>query len=36
MKKTRVLLADDHKIILEGLRGLLEEQMEEALSLLLS
>ena len=28
MKKTRVLLADDHKIILEGLRGLLEPEFE--------
>ena len=30
MKKTRVLLADDHKIILEGLRGLLEGEFEVA------
>lgn len=28
MKKTRVLLADDHKIVLEGLRGLLEPEFE--------
>jgi DNA-binding NarL/FixJ family response regulator len=28
MKKIRVLLADDHKIILEGLRGLLETEFE--------
>jgi DNA-binding NarL/FixJ family response regulator len=30
MKKPRVLLADDHKIVLEGLRGLLEEHFELA------
>ena len=30
MKKTRVLLADDHKIILEGLRSLLEGEFELA------
>lgn len=28
MAKPKVLLADDHKIVLEGLRGLLEEQFE--------
>ena len=28
MKKTRVLLADDHRIVLEGLRGLLEPEFE--------
>lgn len=28
MKRTRVLLADDHKIILDGLRGLLESEFE--------
>jgi DNA-binding NarL/FixJ family response regulator len=28
MKKTRVLLADDHKIVLEGLRSLLEPEFE--------
>ena len=28
MKKPRVLLADDHKIVLEGLRGLLEPEFE--------
>jgi DNA-binding NarL/FixJ family response regulator len=28
MKRTRVLLADDHKIILDGLRGLLEPEFE--------
>jgi DNA-binding NarL/FixJ family response regulator len=28
MKKARVLLADDHKIVLEGLRGLLECEFE--------
>ena len=28
MKKTRVLLADDHKIILEGLRAILEPEFE--------
>jgi DNA-binding NarL/FixJ family response regulator len=28
VKKTRVLLADDHKIVLEGLRGLLEPEFE--------
>ncbi len=28
MKKTRVLLADDHKIVLGGLRGLLEPEFE--------
>ena len=28
MQKPRVLLADDHKIVLEGLRGLLEDQFE--------
>jgi DNA-binding NarL/FixJ family response regulator len=30
MKKTRVLLADDHKIVLEGLRSLLEPEFELA------
>ncbi len=28
MEKTRVLLADDHKIVLEGLKGLLEGQFD--------
>ena len=28
MKKPRVLLADDHKIVLEGLKGLLEDEFE--------
>lgn len=28
MRKPKVLLADDHKIVLEGLRGLLEEEFE--------
>ncbi|MHC4508463.1 MAG: response regulator [Planctomycetota bacterium] len=28
MSKTTVLLADDHKIVLEGLKGLLEDQYE--------
>ena len=28
MKRTRVLLADDHKIVLEGLRSLLQEDFE--------
>lgn len=28
MKRPRVLLADDHKIVLEGLRGLLEPEFE--------
>jgi len=28
MKKTRVLLADDHKVVLEGLRSLLEPEFE--------
>lgn len=28
MKKPRILLADDHKIVLEGLRGLLEPMFE--------
>ncbi len=28
MKKPRVLLADDHKIVVEGLRGLLESEFE--------
>ena len=28
MKKTRVLLADDHKIVLEGLRGILEGEFD--------
>ncbi len=28
MKKPRVLLADDHKIVLEGLRGILENEFE--------
>ncbi len=28
MKKTRVLLADDHRIVLEGLRGILEGEFE--------
>jgi DNA-binding NarL/FixJ family response regulator len=30
MKKPKILLADDHKIVLEGLRGLLEEEFELA------
>jgi DNA-binding NarL/FixJ family response regulator len=30
MKKPRILLADDHKIVLEGLRGLLEPEFELA------
>lgn len=30
MKKPRVLLADDHKIVLEGLRGILESEFEIA------
>jgi DNA-binding NarL/FixJ family response regulator len=30
MQKPRVLLADDHKIVLEGLRGLLEDDFELA------
>jgi DNA-binding NarL/FixJ family response regulator len=30
MKRTRVLLADDHKIVLEGLRSLLEPEFELA------
>jgi DNA-binding NarL/FixJ family response regulator len=30
MKKPRILLADDHKIVLEGLRGLLEDEFELA------
>ncbi len=30
MKKARVLLADDHKIVLEGLRSLLESEFELA------
>jgi DNA-binding NarL/FixJ family response regulator len=30
MKKPRVLLADDHKIVLDGLRGVLEEDFELA------
>jgi len=30
MKKPRVLLADDHKIVLEGLRGILEPEFEIA------
>ena len=28
MKRPRVLLADDHKIVLEGLRGILEPEFE--------
>jgi len=28
MKKTRVLLADDHKIVLEGLKSLLAGEFE--------
>lgn len=28
MKRTRVLLADDHKIVLEGLRSFLEPEFE--------
>jgi DNA-binding NarL/FixJ family response regulator len=28
MRKTRVLLADDHQILLEGLRNLLEPEFE--------
>jgi len=28
MKKTTVLLADDHRIVLEGLKGLLEDEFE--------
>ena len=28
MKRTRLLLADDHKIILNGLRSLLESEFE--------
>lgn len=28
MKKTRVLLADDHKIVLEGLKSLLEQEFD--------
>jgi len=28
MKKQRILLADDHKIVLEGLKGLLEREFE--------
>ncbi len=28
MKRARVLLADDHKIVVEGLRGLLESEFE--------
>jgi len=28
MKKTRVLLADDHKIVIEGLKGLLQDEFE--------
>ena len=28
MSKPRVLLADDHKILIEGLRGLLEPEFE--------
>jgi DNA-binding NarL/FixJ family response regulator len=30
MSKPRIVLADDHKIVLEGLRGLLEEEFELA------
>jgi DNA-binding NarL/FixJ family response regulator len=30
MKKPRILLADDHKIVLEGLKGLLEPEFELA------
>jgi DNA-binding NarL/FixJ family response regulator len=30
MTKPRILLADDHKIVLEGLRGLLEEEFDLA------
>ncbi len=28
IKKTRVLLADDHKIVLEGLKGILEDEFD--------
>ena len=28
MRKTRVLLADDHRIFLEGLKGLLEPEFD--------
>jgi DNA-binding NarL/FixJ family response regulator len=28
MKKPRILLADDHKIVLEGLRGILDPEFE--------
>ena len=28
IRKARVLLADDHKIVLEGLRGLLQDEYE--------
>jgi DNA-binding NarL/FixJ family response regulator len=28
MRKTRVLLADDHRIVLEGLKNLLEPEFE--------
>ncbi len=28
MKRPRLLLADDHKIVLEGLRGILEPEFE--------
>ena len=30
MKKLRILLADDHKIVLEGLKSLLEPEFELA------
>ena len=30
MKRTRVLLADDHKIVLDGLKSLLEPEFELA------
>jgi DNA-binding NarL/FixJ family response regulator len=30
MKKPRILLADDHKIVLDGLKGVLEEEFELA------
>src|SRR5688572_33338574 len=30
MRKPRILLADDHKIVLEGLRGVLEEEFDLA------
>jgi len=33
MREIRVLLADDHQIFLEGLKGLLESEFEPAMSL---